>query len=84
MLYQRMMINKKKTIRTYGNKGYTNFRDVNVPEDDMECESFTVIYIYSLLKNESKYSLKEYLDSCAYKIANKQVTDYLDDNLFEN
>ena len=50
----------------------------------MECESFTVIYIYSLLKNESKYSLKEYLDSCAYKIANKQVTDYLDDNLFEN
>ena len=24
-----------------------------------------------------------YLDSCVYRTANKQMTDYLDDNLFE-
>ena len=35
-------------IRTYGDKVYTNLRGLNVPEDDVECESFTVIFIYSL------------------------------------
>ena len=30
-------------IRTYGDKIYTNFRGLNVPEDDIECEYFTVI-----------------------------------------
>ena len=51
-----------------------------MPEDDIECESFTVISIDSLLAHENKL----YLDNCAYKIANKQMTDYLDDNLFES
>ena len=38
----------KTKIRTYGNKIYTNFCNLNVPEDDIECESFTVISIDSL------------------------------------
>ena len=29
----------KTKIRTYGDKVYTNFRGINVPEDDIECES---------------------------------------------
>ena len=28
----------KTKIRTYGDKVYTNFRGLNVPEDDVECE----------------------------------------------
>ena len=32
----------KVKIRTYGDKVYTNFGVLNVPADDLECESFTV------------------------------------------
>ena len=39
-------------------------------EDDIERESFTVISIDSLL-------------NCPYKLENKQMTDYLDENVFE-
>ena len=72
----------KTKIRTY-DKVYTNFHGLNVPEDDIECESLTVISIDSLLVFENKYYLQVYLDNCAYKIANKQMTDYLDYNVFE-
>ena len=41
-------------MRTYGNKVYTNFHGLNVLEDDIECEFFTVISIDSLLVYESK------------------------------
>ena len=44
---------------------------------------FTVISIDSLLVYKKKYYLHVYLDNCAYRIANKQMTHYLDDNLFE-
>ena len=54
-----------------------------MPEDDIECESFTFISIDSLLVYENKYYLQVYLDNCVYKIANKQMTGYLDENLFE-
>ena len=74
----------KSKIRTYGDKVYTNFRGLNVPEDDKECESFTVISIDSLLVYENKYYLQVYLDNFAYKIVNKQMTDYLDGYLFED
>ena len=74
----------KTSIRTYGDKVYTNFRGLNVLEDYIECESFTVISIDSLLIYENKYYLQVYLDNFAYKIANKQMTDYLDVNLFED
>ena len=45
---------------------------------------FTVIFIDPLLVYESKYYLQVYLDNFAYKIANKQMTDYLAENLFED
>ena len=62
----------KTKIRTYGDKVYTNFRDFNVPEDD------------SLLVFENKYYLQVYLDNCAYKVANKQMTGCLDENLLKD
>ena len=42
----------KTKIRTYVDKVYTNFRDVNIPEHGVE--SFTIIFIDSLLVYESK------------------------------
>ena len=54
-----------------------------VPEDGVEYESFTAISNDSLLVYENKYYQELYLDSCAYKIVDKQMADYLDDNLFE-
>ena len=74
----------KTKIRIYGNKVYTNFLALNVLEDDIDCESFTVISIHSLLVYDNKYYLQVYLDNCAYKIVNKQVADYLDKNVFED
>ena len=44
----------KTKIRTYGDKVYTNFRGLDVPEDDIDHESFMVISIDSLLVYESK------------------------------
>ena len=74
----------KTKIRTYGDKVYTNFRVLNVPENDIECEYFRVISIDSLLVYENKYYMQVYLDNCSYKIVNKQMTDYLDENLFDD
>ena len=42
-------------IRTYGDKIYTNVRGLNVTEDDIEWESFTIISINSLLAYDKKY-----------------------------
>ena len=72
----------KTKITTFGDKFYTNIRDLYVPEGDIECESFTVISVYSLLVCDKKYYLQVYLDNYAYKIVNKQMTDYLDENLY--
>ena len=60
-----------------------NFRGLDVPEDYMECKFFTVISIDSWLVYGNKYYLQIYLDNCAYKIVNKQMTDYLDENVLE-
>ena len=79
-----MMIDIKTKIRTYGDNIYTNFCGLNVPEDDIKFESFTVNSIDSLLIYKNKYYLQVYLDNRGYKIANKQITDYLDENLFED
>ena len=65
----------KIKIRTYGDKVHTNFCGLNVSEDDIECEFFTVISIDSLLVYENKYYLQVYLDNCAYKITNKDITN---------
>ena len=55
----------------------TNFRGLNVPEDGVECESFTIISIDSLLVYENKYYLHIYLDNVAYKTVDKKMRDYL-------
>ena len=39
----------KTKMRTFADKVYTNFRGLNLPKDDIECESFTVISIDFLL-----------------------------------
>ena len=40
----------------------------------IECESFTVISIGSLLVYENKYYLHVYSGNCAYKIANDRLS----------
>ena len=74
----------KTKIKTYDDKFCTNCRVLNVPEDDIECGSFTVISIDSLFVYEKKYYLQVYLDNCSYKVANRQMRDYLDDKRFED
>ena len=55
-----------------------------MPEDDVECESFTVSSIDFLLAYGKKYYMQVYLDNCAYETVNKQMADYLDENLCED
>ena len=52
-------------------------------EDDIECESFTVISADSLLVYKDKYFLQVYLDNCAYKIVDKRMIDYVCENPIE-
>ena len=54
-----------------------------MPKDDIECEFFTVISIDSLLVRDNKYYPQVYLDNCAYKILNKQMTDYPNKNILK-
>ena len=53
-------------------------------ENVIECESFTVIFIDSLLVYNEKYYLQVFSDNCAFKIVNKQITDYRDEIFFDN
>ena len=56
MVHQSMMKDIYiKKIRMHDNKIYTNVRGLNVPEDDIEWQYFTVISINSLLVYENKY-----------------------------
>ena len=72
----------KAKIRIYGDKVYANFHGLNVPEDDIECESFTVISIDSCMWKHIYY-IQVYLNNFPNKIVNKQMTHNLDKNLFE-
>ena len=74
----------KTKTRTYGDKIYTNFCSWNVTEGGVECLSFTITSIDSLLIFENKYYLQIYLNNCAYKSLDKQMTDYLDDLLLSS
>ena len=58
-------------IKTYSDKFCTNFRGLNVPEDGVRCESFTVISVDSLPAYNSKFYLPVYLNNCAYNIVDK-------------
>ena len=53
-------------------------------EGDIECKLFTVISTDSLVVYKNKYYLQLYLDNCAYKTVNKQITDYLHQNIFQD
>ena len=64
-------------------KVYTNFCRLNVPENDIKCESFTVISIDSLLIYKNKNYLQVYLDNCACKIVEKRMIDHVYDNPFK-
>ena len=44
----------------YGNNVYTNFRGLNLPENGVECEFFTIISIDSSLIYENEYYLQVY------------------------
>ena len=44
----------------------------------------TIFSIDSLLACESKSHLQVYLDSCTYKIKSKQMTDFPNEDLFED
>ena len=70
----------KNKLKTCGGKAYTIFCDLNVLEDGVECEYFTIISINSLLVYENKYYLQVYLDGCAYKIVDKHMIDLM--NIF--
>ena len=48
----------KTKIRTYGDKVYTNFLCLNVPEDGVECDSFTTISIDSICVYGKEYYLQ--------------------------
>ena len=60
------------------------FRGLNLPKDDIEYESFTVISIGFLLVCNKKYYQQVYFDNCTYETVNKQMTDYLDESLSED
>ena len=72
----------KIKIRTYGDNIYTNFSGSNVPEDDIDFESFIVNPIDFLLVYDKEYYL--YLHNFPDKIVKKHITDYLGENLFED
>ena len=50
----------------------------------MEFRTFAFISIYSVLVYNNKYYLQVYLDNCDYKNLCKKMTDYLDENVFED
>ena len=52
---------------------------LNLQGDGVEHESFAIISVY-----ENKYYLQLYLDNYANKIVNKQMIDYLNDNIIES
>ena len=63
---------------------YTNICGLNVWEDGIECEYFTVISAGSLLLYDENYYGEAFLSNCAYKTVNKHITDFLDENLSED
>ena len=70
----------KTKIKTYGNKIYSNFCGLNMPQGGIEFECFTVISTDSLLLYENKYFLQVYSEIMLMKLLK---VDYLGDNPFE-
>ena len=59
------------------------FAVLNVPDNGVDCEPFTIISTDSLLVRENNYYLQISLNNCAYNIAATKMPDYLGNNLFE-
>ena len=55
-----------------------------MPEHDIECGSFAIISVDSLLVYNKKHYLQLYLDNYAHKIVNKEMIGYLDESPFED
>ena len=72
----------KTKKRAFGDKFYINFRGCNAPEDEIKCKSFAVISIGSLLVYEKKYYQQVYLGNRVYRIVDRQMIDFLGENLF--
>ena len=53
-------------------------------QDGVECESFMIISIVPLPVHENKYYPQVHWDICAYKIVDKQMIDYLENQLFDS
>ena len=80
---------KKKKRRAFGDKVYTNFRGLNVPEADIECELFYIHFYWlfafiwkKVLVYENKYYLQVYLDNKAYNkvcTCSKKINENLSD-----
>ena len=73
----------KTKIRTYGDKVYTIFHNLNFPDNGIDCEPSTIISIDSLLAYENELYLHVYLENYAYEIVEKQLTDNLDYNFVD-
>ena len=58
----------KTKIRTNGKKVYSNFCGLNVPQDGVKFEYFTVISTDSLLVYENKYFLQIYSEIMLMKL----------------
>ena len=54
-----------------------------MPQDDVEWQYFTYIFTDFLLVYYNKFYREVYLDNGSNKIADKQMTDYRDGNVFE-
>ena len=61
-------IQKLQGEHIYDDKVQTNVSSLNVPEDGLECDSFTIISFDSLLVYENKYYLQIYVDIVLIKL----------------
>lgn len=59
---------------------YTCFWVLNVLDDNLDSETFTIISIALLVFHEKKDCVQVYLHNCACKIVGIQMMDYLDDD----
>ena len=76
--------NKLMSLHTDDEKLLEKYEAIWAKIDLFSHESFTIIFIDSVLVYESKYYLTVYVQHCAYKSLNTQIVDYMGDNLFES
>ena len=78
------MYDDRYLLKFTKDKVYTNFRGLEAPKDYIKCETFTVIFLDYFIVYNKKYYMQLFLGNCTYKIVNKQMANYLDENLFED